>query len=51
MLISSTENTSVWVGVNKYSKTIGYDVLLTMYPGNRYELECKYTGYGQCMNF
>eukprot|EP00241_Pyramimonas_parkeae_P017185 CAMPEP_0114291176 /NCGR_PEP_ID=MMETSP0059-20121206/8342_1 /TAXON_ID=36894 /ORGANISM="Pyramimonas parkeae, Strain CCMP726" /LENGTH=628 /DNA_ID=CAMNT_0001412647 /DNA_START=195 /DNA_END=2082 /DNA_ORIENTATION=+ len=28
-----------------FSKTIGYDVLLTMYPGNRYELECKYTGY------
>uniref|UniRef100_A0A7S0QZF8 DUF218 domain-containing protein n=1 Tax=Pyramimonas obovata TaxID=1411642 RepID=A0A7S0QZF8_9CHLO len=28
-----------------FSRTIGYDTVLTIYPGNRYELECKYSGY------
>jgi hypothetical protein len=28
-----------------FSRTIGYDTVLTIFPGNRYELECKYSGY------
>lgn len=26
-----------------FSHTTGYDVVLTMYDDNRYEVECKYT--------
>eukprot|EP00873_Tetraselmis_striata_P022202 jgi/Tetstr1/442466/TSEL_003212.t1 len=28
-----------------FSRSIGQDVLVTMYPGNRYEVEAKYTQY------
>jgi hypothetical protein len=30
-----------------FSRTIGQDVVLTMYPGNKYEVESKYIQYVQ----
>ena len=30
-----------------FSRSLGSDVLLTVYPGNKYELEAKYTQYVQ----
>jgi hypothetical protein len=29
-----------------FSASLGVDAVLSMYPGCRYELECKYTAYG-----
>jgi len=31
-----------------FSRSLGVDVVLSLYPGQRYELECKYTAYGAC---